>query len=126
MFMVRRIYIDDREKFQHLWDEHQAAHRAFVGDDNQNIVLTVLKDKDGNPIGRCGINDYDTWDAVNHYVYEDPYTKVGMFKSIEIHEIDMYFLDGTFERTPAWFEPKFRELQAQRRAKMAAAKAKGG
>ena len=122
MFMVRRMYIPDREKFQKLWDEHEAVHREFAKDDNRNIVLTVLKDKNGNPIGRCGINLFETWDDVNHYVYEDPFTKAGMFASVEIHQIDMYLLDGTFDRAPKWFEPTFRALQAERRAALAKTK----
>ena len=120
MFMVRRMYIDDAVKFQQLWDQHLAAHRDFAKDDNQNIVLTVLKDRDGRPIGRCGISLFETWDEVNRYVYDDPFTKAEMFKSIEIHQVDMYLLDGTFDRAPAWFEPTFRELQAQRRAALTA------
>lgn len=118
MFMIRRMYIPDRAKFQKLWDEHEAAHREFVRDDNQNIVLTVLKDKDGHPVGRCGISLYESWDDVHRYAYDDPFTKAGMFQSIEIHEVDLYLLDGTFDRAPAWFEPIFRKLQAERRAKL--------
>jgi hypothetical protein len=123
MFMVRRMYIPNRVEFKRLWDLHEAAHREFAKDDNRNIVLTVLKDEAGNHIGRCGINLFETWDEVNHYVYDDPFTKAGMFASIEIHQIDMYLLDGTYDRAPAWFEPTFRELQAQRRAALAAQKA---
>lgn len=124
MFMVRRMYIDDAARFKKLWDEHEDAHRAFAKDDNRNIVLTVLKDAEGRPIGRCGINLFETWDEVNHYVYDDPFTKANMFKSIEIHQIDMYLMDGTFDRAPAWFEPTFRKLQAERRAALAAQQTK--
>ena len=55
----------------------------------------------------------DVWDVgfVVGLDYEDPYTRAGMFKTITIEPVDLYKLDGSYERAPGWFYDEMKRRQ---------------
>ncbi len=99
MFMVRRRHVENVSK---LVAGLEQAHNDHIAAYSRTIVSSNLIDEDGKMAGVLAISGHETWDSINHYVYEDPFTKAGAYAEIEIKELNLYLLDAAYARAPAW------------------------
>lgn len=67
-------------------------------------------DENGKMAGVIAISAHETWDDINHYVYQDPYTIAGAYAEIKIEEVGVYLLDAGYARAPEWFLEEHPEL----------------
>ncbi len=113
MYFIRKDYAD-RDTVERVVAQHSDSHFDHLSTHGRNVVSASIKDDAGNSVSSLAIGAYNSWDDVVHFVYQDPYTQAGMFRAITIETVDLYKLDGSFERAPAWFydEMKSRQLTA--------------
>ena len=110
MFMVRRRHVENvaiRVKGQ------EAAHEDHISQHSRTIASGDLVDENGTMVGVLAISGHETWEAIRHYVYEDPYTKVGAYADIEIKQLNLYLLDAAYARAPDWLLEKHPELASR-------------
>jgi uncharacterized protein YciI len=116
MFAVRRMNASDRDietiqrKFAADHDQHLLTHSKTI------VGAEILDDKNA-PVGSFSISDTDDRADIDRFVYDDPFTKNGMYASIEIDRVDLYKLDGTYHRIPAWFADERKRRHQNRPAK---------
>lgn len=109
-FMVKRVWVENvREKVDEALTK---AHNDHIAEHSVSVISSNLLDRDGEAIGVVSIKGYDSWEEVEFYVYEDPYTKAGLYSEIEIDEINLYVLNATFARAPDWYRERFPERAA--------------
>lgn len=111
MYLVRRVYAD-AETVAQIRAEHDPAHNEHLTAYGRTIMSAALA-SDDQRAGGISISDYSEWDDISRYVYEDPFTRAGMFKEITIEKVDVYKLDGSYERAPAWFYDEMKRRQAE-------------
>lgn len=99
MFMVRRRHIENVRSVTEGLDQ---AHNDHIAAFSRTIASGNLVDEDGRMAGVLAISGHETWEAINHYVYEDPFTKAGAYAEIEIKELNLYLLDAAYARAPQW------------------------
>jgi uncharacterized protein YciI len=107
MFMVRRRHVENVAKVVEGFHE---GHEDHISKYSRTIASGNLLDEDGKMAGVFAISGHETWDDINHYVYEDPYTKAGAYAEIEIKELNLYLLDAAYARAPAWLLERHPEL----------------
>jgi hypothetical protein len=61
-----------------------------------------MLDPEGKVIGVVSIKGFPSYEQARRYVYEDPFTKAGLYSKIEIQPIDLYVLNAEFARAPEW------------------------
>jgi uncharacterized protein YciI len=113
MYLISKDYAG-RDTVDAIIAEHQAAHYDHLLAHGRNPISASVKNQDGDSISSIAYGDYDTWDDVVRFVYDDPYTKAGMFRAITIERVDLYKLDGRYQRAPAWFYDEMKRGQAAR------------
>ncbi len=113
MYLIQKEYAD-RDAVDRVIARHRDAHYEHLSTVYRNVVSASVKNAAGDSIRSLAIGAYETWDDIVHYVYQDPYTLNGMFRAITIETVDLYKLDGSFERAPGWFydEMKSRQVSA--------------
>jgi uncharacterized protein YciI len=99
MFMVRRRHV---ENVRSLTEGLNQAHEDHIAQHSRTVASGNLIDENGMMAGVFAISGHETWDAINHYVYEDPFTKAGAYAEIEIKELNLYLLDAAYARAPEW------------------------
>ncbi|MCB2106818.1 MAG: hypothetical protein KDE14_03905 [Rhodobacteraceae bacterium] len=109
-FMVRRTYAQGID-IAALRTPAEPAHRQHLLKFGQTVVASALIDDTGARIGSVSISDINTRKDIERYVYDDPFTKAGIYGSIAITPVDLYKVDGSYNRAPAWFAPELRERQ---------------
>jgi uncharacterized protein YciI len=114
MYLVRSFYDTDKD-IAALSIALDQAHKVHVRQYTRGVVVGMISDDEGVVIGTLSINDYDAFSDVEHYVYEDPYAKAGMFKDIQIEKVGLYKLDGSYECCPDWFAEDMKRHQAARK-----------
>ena len=102
MYLIQKEYAD-RDTVNQVIARHGDAHFEHLSTMGRNVVSASVKNTAGESTRSLAIGEYETWDDVVRYVYEDPYTLAGMFRAITIERVDLYKLDGSLERAPAWF-----------------------
>lgn len=112
MYLVKRIYAD-AETVERIRADYDPAHNEHLKAYGRTIMSAALV-SDDNRAGGISISDYAAWDDISRYVYEDPFTRAGMFSEITIERVDVYKLDGSFERAPSWFYDEMKSRQAAR------------
>lgn len=110
MYLIQKVYAD-RDKVNAIIENTQDDHRGHLMQLGKNVVSGSVKNAGGQTTASIAVGDYRTWEDVALFVYEDPYTRAGMFRSITIERIDLYKLDGSHERAPAWFADEMRRRQ---------------
>jgi uncharacterized protein YciI len=110
MFLIRKGYVD-RDTVDAIIANRQDQHHEHLLSLGRNVVSGSIKDADGRTTMSIAIGDYRSWDEVARFVYEDPYTRAGMFRTITIERVDLYKLDGSHERAPAWFYDEMKRRQ---------------
>jgi uncharacterized protein YciI len=115
MYLIRKGYVD-RNTVDAIIESLQDQHYDHLLSLGRNVVSGSIKDANGRTIMSVAIGDYRSWDEVARFVYEDPYTRAGMFRSITIERVDLYKLDGSYERAPDWFYSEMKRRQGQSRA----------
>ncbi len=113
MFLVKRIF-GDRDKVMSLAQEHDQGHKDHLQKYTRTVVVCSLLNDDGEAVGNLSISDYDDEEDIKRYVYEDPFTKAGLYDSIEIQQVRMYKLDGSYECCPEWFYDEMKRRQGER------------
>lgn len=108
MFLVRRRHVPNVAE---LAAPLEKAHEDHISSFSKTIMSGRLLDRDGGMAGVLAISGHETWDAVQHYVYEDPFTKAGAYAEIEIAALDLYLLDAGYARAPDWFLNRHPELR---------------
>lgn len=111
MYFIRKDY-SERDTVNRVIAQHGDDHFQHLSTYGRNVVSASIKDDAGNSVSSLAIGNYETWDDVVHFVYQDPYTQAGMFRAITIETVDLYKLDGSYERAPAWFYDEMKRLQA--------------
>ncbi len=112
MYLVKRVYAD-AETVERIRAEHDPAHNEHLKAYGRTIMSAALVSEDGRA-GGISISNYADWDGISRYVYDDPFTRAGMFREIIIERVDVYKLDGSFERAPSWFYDEMKRRQAAR------------
>ncbi|MDX2144827.1 MAG: hypothetical protein SFV19_15840 [Rhodospirillaceae bacterium] len=110
MFLVRRMYATDRD-VEKILATFAPAHREHLLKYSQTVVSAAILDERNNRIGSLTINDTDDRAAVERYINDDPFAVNGLFGSIEVERVDMYKLDGSYNRVPDWFADKMKRRQ---------------
>jgi uncharacterized protein YciI len=110
MYLIRKD-CTDRDKVDALIKRLQKEHYTHLITYGRNVVSASVKDGKGVSTQSIAIGDYETWADVARFVYQDPYTLNGMFSGITIERVDLYKLDGSFERAPAWFYDQMKARQ---------------
>ena len=110
MFLVRRLYATDRdvEEIRHKYDPDHNKHLLKY---SSTVVSAAILDDANNRIGGISVSDTDDRAAIDRYVNDDPFTKAGMFSTIEIERVDLYKLDGSYNRAPEWFAAEMKRRQ---------------
>ena len=107
MYMVSRWFAPDVEA---RTAPVKAAHQQHVGRYSNTVgSVRLIDEASGKAIGILAYNDFDSRDEVEHYVYDDPYTRAGAYSRIEIQKVEVYVWDGYFARTSKWFLDKHPE-----------------
>ena len=110
MFMVRRTYATDKD-INALRTPQEPAHQKHLLKFGQSVVASAIIGKDRKRVGSVSISDINTRADVERYVYDDPFTKAGIYGSITITPVDLYKIDGSYNRAPAWFAPELQRRQ---------------
>jgi uncharacterized protein YciI len=111
MYLIRKGYAQ-REVVDGIIARLQDDHFQHLSDHGRNVVSGSVKDDEGKTVMSIAVGDYRSWDDVVRFVYDDPYTRAGMFRNITIERVDLYKLDGSHERAPAWFYDEMKRRQA--------------
>lgn len=111
MYLIRKGYAQ-QEVVDEIVARLQDDHFQHLFDHGRNVVSGSVKDDAGNTVMSIAVGDYRSWDDVTRFVYDDPYTRAGMFRNITIERVDLYKLDGSHERAPAWFYDEMKRRQA--------------
>jgi hypothetical protein len=112
MFMVRRTYAAGKD-IAALRAPAEPAHQQHLLKFGQTVIASAIIGPGGARIGSVSISDINTRAEIEAYVYDDPFTRAGIYGSIAITPVDLYKVDGSYNRAPAWFAP---ELQRRQRA----------
>ncbi len=107
MFLVRRRHVDNVGK---LVEGLERAHEDHISAHSRTIASGNLIDENGKMVGVLAISAHETWEAIRHYVYEDPFSKAGAYAEIEIKELNLYLLDAAYARAPSWLLERHPEL----------------
>ncbi|MSO98569.1 MAG: hypothetical protein EXR11_10190 [Rhodospirillaceae bacterium] len=110
MFMVERSYATDKD-IAALRTPQEPAHQQHLLKFGQTVVASAIIEPDGKRGGSVSISDINTRADIERYVYDDPFTKAGIYGSIKITPVDPYKVDGTYNRAPAWFSPELQRRQ---------------
>jgi hypothetical protein len=110
MFLVRRLYATDRN-VEDIRRRFDPAHNQHLLKYSQTVVSAAILDEANNRIGGVSISDTDDRAAIERYVNDDPFTVNGMFSTVEIERVDMYKLDGSYNRAPGWFADEMKRRQ---------------
>ena len=110
MFMVRRTYATDKD-IAALRTPQEPAHQKHLLKFGQSVVASAIIDPSGKRVGSVSISDINTRADIEHYVYDDPFTKAGIYGTITITPVDLYKIDGSYNRAPAWFAPELQRRQ---------------
>jgi uncharacterized protein YciI len=115
MYLVRRLY-DPKRDIEAIRKEHDPAHNQHLLKYSSTVVSAGILDDAQNRIGGVSISDTSDRAAIERYVYDDPFTKNGMFSTIEIEAVDLYKLDGSYNRAPGWFADEMKRRQDVKKA----------
>lgn len=110
MSMVRRLY-DFSKDIPAIRTANEPGHQKHLLKFGQTIVSSALLADDGTRIGSVSISDIADMETINSYVYDDPFTQGGIYKDITIEQLDVYKIDGRYNRAPAWFAPELERRQ---------------
>jgi uncharacterized protein YciI len=110
MFLVRRLYATDRD-VEAIRKAYDPGHNKHLLKYSSTVVSAAILDDAHNRIGGISISDTSDRAAIERYVNDDPFTIHGMFSSVEIEEVDMYKLDGSYNRAPEWFASEMKRRQ---------------
>lgn len=110
MFMVRRTYAPDKD-IAALRAPAEPAHQQHLLKFGQTVVASAILGPGGARIGSVSISDINTRAEIDAYVYDDPFTRAGIYGSIAIAPVDLYKVDGSYNRAPAWFAPELQRRQ---------------
>jgi hypothetical protein len=110
MFLVRRMYATDRD-IEGIRRKFDPAHNEHLLKYSQTVVSAGILDDANNRVGGVSISDTDDRAAIERYVRDDPFTVNGMFSTVEIERVDMYKLDGSYNRAPGWFAGEMKRRQ---------------
>ncbi len=113
MFAVRRLYATDRD-VEAIRRAHDPAHNQHLLKFSRTVVSAAILDTEDRRIGGVSISDTDDRAQIDRYVNDDPFTINGMFSSVEIERVDLYKLDGSYNRAPAWFADEMKRRQQER------------
>ncbi len=110
MFLVRRLYATDRD-VEDIRKKFDPEHNKHLLKYSSTVVSAAILDDANNRIGGISVSDTDDRAAIERYVNDDPFTKAGMFSTIEIERVDLYKLDGSYNRAPEWFAAEMKRRQ---------------
>ncbi|MDX2225018.1 MAG: hypothetical protein SFV21_19840 [Rhodospirillaceae bacterium] len=110
MFMVRRTYAEGKD-IAALRTPAEPAHQQHLLKFGQTVIASAILGPGGTRIGSVSISDINTRAEIESYVYDDPFTKAGIYGSITITPVDLYKVDGSYNRAPAWFAPELQRRQ---------------
>jgi uncharacterized protein YciI len=113
IYLIQKDYAE-RDVVNEVIAKHQAAHHEHLLAHGRNPISASVKNSDGQSVRSIAYGDYGSWDEVVRFVFDDPYTDAGMFRAISIERVDLYKLDGRYERAPAWFYDQMKQRQAAR------------
>ncbi len=84
--MLLHIYAKDKQGEFELRKETRPAHLEFIEASGETVKLAgPLLDEDGNPKGSVLIIECADQGAAEQWVALDPYSRAGLFESVEIH-----------------------------------------
>jgi uncharacterized protein len=109
-FMVRRFYAKGKD-IAALRTPAEPAHQQHLLKFGQSVVASAIIDNDRKRVGSVSISDINTRADIERYVYDDPFTKAGIYENITITPVDLYKIDGSYNRAPAWFAPELQRRQ---------------
>lgn len=116
MFLVRRLYATDRD-VEEIRRKFDPEHNKHLLKYSSTVVSAAILDDAYNRVGGVSISDTDDRAAIERYVNDDPFTKAGMFSTVEIERVDLYKLDGSYNRAPEWFASEMKRRQEQKKTK---------
>lgn len=116
MFAVRRMF-KSVASFEQIRREHEDAHRQHLLKFSRTVVSSAILNDANEHIGGFMISDTDDQATIDRFIQDDPFTINGMFASIEIDRVDLYKLDGSYNRAPVWFAETMKRRQEERSRK---------
>ncbi len=106
-FLVQRTFVENSQNL--VTEALDQAHKDHVAEHSNSVVSFRRLTREGDTPGVASIKAYKSWEEVERYVYDDPFTKAGMFAEISIDQIDMYVLNAMYARAPEWYKKQFPE-----------------
>jgi uncharacterized protein YciI len=100
MYMVSRWHIPNVAS--KVTPELDRAHKDHIKEFSVSVTSANMLSPEGKVIGVVSIKGFPTLEQARKYVYEDPFTKAGLYSRIELQPIDLYVLNGAFARAPEW------------------------
>ena len=83
--MAYLITCTDNENSIDLRLSTREKHIKYLKNIKKKLILAwPIVDKNDNPVGTVLIVDFDKLDAVKKFLNDDPYSKVGLFKEVNI------------------------------------------
>lgn len=115
MYLVYRIWIDDLAAQPNLvTEELELAHQEHIKGFSRTAMSSNVHDTDGNAIGVVALNAFDTRADVDYYIYEDPYTRAGLYQDIRIIPVEVDFVDAYFSVEPDWVRGEGLDIKHRR------------
>lgn len=109
MYMVRRTYATDKD-IAALRTPAEPEHQKHLLKFGETVISSAII-VDGKRIGSVSVSNSADRAEIERYVYDDPFTKAGIYGSIGITTVELFKLNGSYNRAPAWFAPELQRRQ---------------
>ena len=83
--MLFSLICHDVEDGFELRQQTRPAHLEFLGGQNVRFAGPILSDDQAKPVGSIVIVECDNLDDAKAIAAEDPYSKAGLFGSVNVH-----------------------------------------
>lgn len=83
--MLFALICHDVEEGFELRQQTRPAHLEFLGAKNVRFAGPILSDDQAKPVGSIVIVECDNLDDAKAIAAEDPYSKAGLFSSVNVH-----------------------------------------
>jgi uncharacterized protein YciI len=97
MLMLFVLHALDKPDHGHVRKANMAAHVAYLRASSVGVVLAgPLLGADGGAVGSMLILEAEDQDKIGQFTEQDPYTKAGLFRDVQIH---------AYRKTFGWNQP---------------------
>ncbi len=97
MMLVRRFYATDHDISADR-KALAAPHTEYLKAQGKSVVTASMLDDAGNRLGVLSVLDSEDFAGTVRFVNDDPFTQGRVFSNVEVERIDLYKLDGSYDR----------------------------